>query len=264
MGYTRLQSPPEDSSGGTPAAVGTDRSPKSRADSTDIVISFVREGISRGEFRLGDRLLPERELAAQLGLSRPTVRAGLRALTAMGVIESRRGSGTYIQGGPPRLGSESLSLLADLHGFTRDEVYEVRRLLEVGAVGLAAERASDGQLTNIAQEVANMFASMQEPRTFLLHDIEFHRMVAAASGNALLATVVEMVAALYYERRRQTVEHATRRSLEETAEMHRSIYEAIHARDAGQARHLMNDHLAHSAASQSGGDPARRDGHSGD
>ena len=60
----------------------------------------------------------------------------------MGVVQSRHGSGTYIPDGPPTLGSEPLSFLAALHGFTREEMYEARRILEVGAAGLAAERAS--------------------------------------------------------------------------------------------------------------------------
>jgi GntR family transcriptional repressor for pyruvate dehydrogenase complex len=66
----------------------------------------------------------------------------------MGIVESWHGSGTYIPEGPPMLGSEPLSLLAAFHGFTREEMYEARRLLEVGAAGLAAERATPGSTSN--------------------------------------------------------------------------------------------------------------------
>ena len=103
--------------------------------STDQVVTYVRHLIERGALRPGDRLPAERDLATQVGVSRPTVRAGLRALAAMGVVQSRHGSGTYIPDGPPALGSEPLSFLAALHGFTRDEMYEARRILEVGAAG---------------------------------------------------------------------------------------------------------------------------------
>jgi GntR family transcriptional repressor for pyruvate dehydrogenase complex len=221
-----------------------------RADSTALVIAFVRDRIARGEVRPGDRLPPERELAARLGVSRPTVRAGLRALAAMGVVVSRHGSGTYIPGGPPRLGSEPLEFLADLHGFTREEMYEARRVLEVGVAGLAAERASHEQLATIAEEVASLFASMNDPEAFLLHDIRFHRAVAAAAGNPLLGSLVEMVSALYYERRRETATRATDRNLQDAAEMHRKIYQAIRLHDAAQARALMQQHLLTSAAYQ--------------
>lgn len=234
---------------------------RAREDSTALVIAFVRDRIARGGARPGDRLPPERELAAQLGVSRPTVRAGLRALAAMGVVESRHGSGTYIPGGPPRLGTEPLEFLADLHGFTREEMYEARRVLEVGVAGLAAERVTSDHLASLAEEVASLFASMNDPEAFLVHDIRFHRMVAQCARNPLLGSLVEMVSALYYERRRATATRATDRNLQDAAEMHRRIYQAIRARDAAQAQHLMEQHLKTSAAYQAeeehrGGEPA--------
>src|SRR5580765_8003780 len=66
-------------------------------------------------------------------------------------------------------------------GFTREEMYEARRILEVGAAGLAAERATPEQLAALAEEVASLFASMEDPQRFLVHDINFHRTLAAAS-----------------------------------------------------------------------------------
>ena len=171
---------------------------------TGQVVSHVRELIERGALKPGDRLPAERDLATQIGVSRPTIRAGLRTLAAMGVVRSRHGSGTYIPEGPPALNTDALSFLAALHGFTREEMYEARRILEVGAAGLAAERATAEQVATLAEEVASLFASMQEPRVFLVHDINFHRGVAAASGNPIVASLVEMVSALYYERRRET------------------------------------------------------------
>src|SRR3954468_11684004 len=143
--------------------------------STEQVVAFVRDLIVRGRLRPGDRLPGERELATQIGVRRPSVRAGLHALAAMGVVRSRRGSGTYSPDGPPALGSEPLSFLAALHGFTREEMYEARRILEVGAAGLAAERAFPDQMATLADEVAGLFASLDDPQVFLVHDINFHR-----------------------------------------------------------------------------------------
>jgi GntR family transcriptional repressor for pyruvate dehydrogenase complex len=218
--------------------------------STEQVVAHVRDLIERRALRPGDRLPAERELATQIGVSRPTVRIGLRALAAMGVVRSRHGSGTYIPAGPPTLGSEPLSFLAALHGFTREEMYEVRRILEVGAAGLAADRATPDQLATLAEEVASMFASMQDAQRFLVHDISFHRSVAAASGNPIVASLVEMVSALYYERRRQTAERASDRDLRDAAEMHRRIYQAVRSRDADAARRAMHDHLIQASGHQ--------------
>jgi GntR family transcriptional regulator, transcriptional repressor for pyruvate dehydrogenase complex len=209
--------------------------------SSDQVVRHVALLIEGGKLRPGDRLVPERELAQELGVSRPTVRAGLHALAAMGVTESRQGAGTFITGGPPRLGAGPLSFLAALHGFTRDEIFEARRILEVGAAGLAAEVGLTDRHATMSEEVTGMFASLSEPQTFLVHDVRFHRAVAAASGNPVLLALVEMVSSLVYEQRRITVERA--HDLKESAEMHRRIYQAIRDRDPERARTEMTRHL---------------------
>jgi len=214
--------------------------------STEQVISHVRELIGGGHLRAGDRLPPERLLVTQLGVSRPTVRAALRALAAMGVVEARHGSGTYIPGGPPKLDSQPLSFLAALHGFTRDEMFETRRVLEVSAAAMAAERATGNDLAGIAEEVASLFASMDDPQLFLIHDMQFHRAVAVAS-RPILASLIEMVSTLFFEHRRPTAARATERNLRDAANMHRRIYLAIRAHDAEQARTLMDDHLRQAA-----------------
>lgn len=214
------------------------------------VVAYVRGLIESGALHAGDRLPTERELAAHLGVSRPTVRAGLRALATLGVVRSRRGSGTFITDGPPVLGSEPLSFLAALHGFTRDEMYEVRRILEVGAAGLAAERASGDHVATMADEVAGMFASLDNPQVFLNHDIRFHRAVGVASGNPIVASLAEMVSGLYYEHRRESAKNASDRDMKEAAEAHRRIYQAIRARDVKQAREAMNQHLLTAQAFQ--------------
>jgi GntR family transcriptional repressor for pyruvate dehydrogenase complex len=155
------------------------------------------------------------------------------------------------------LGSEPLSFLAALHGFTGLEMYEARRILEVGAAGLAAERATEEQIETLAGHVEALFASIESPQVFLVNDINFHRSVAAASGNPIVASMMEMVSALYYDRRRQTAEHAAERDLRDAAEAHRRIYEAVRARDAEAARNAMNDHLLQASAYQEQENPQR-------
>jgi GntR family transcriptional repressor for pyruvate dehydrogenase complex len=136
------------------------------------VVGHVEALIARGRVRPGDRLPPERELALHVGVSRPSVRAGLRWLTAMGVVRARQGSGTFITDGPPRIEPDSLGMLATLHRFSRDEMFEARRVLEVGIAGLAAERATAEQLAAMGDEVAGLFASI-ERRSPLMHDVAF-------------------------------------------------------------------------------------------
>ena len=228
----------------------TDGKPKADGAVGAKVVEHVRKLIEAGSLRPGDRLPAERDLALEIKVSRPSLRSGLRTLQAMGVIEARQGSGTYIADGPPKLGDGPLRFLAALHGFTRDDMFEARRVLEVGTAALAAERATSAQIAVIADEVTNMFASLDDPQTFLVHDLQFHRAVAKGCGNPVLATLIDTIAELVFEYRRVTVERA--RDLKESAELHRRIYRAIRDRDPEEARRQMSEHLALARQAQAG------------
>lgn len=208
---------------------------------TEQVVARVYELIKREELQPGDRLPPERELAKHLGISRPSLRAGLGSLISMGVLQSRQGAGTFLVDGPPALDSEPLRLLAKLHGFSFVHMFETRSILEVGAAGLAAERATGEQLAAMSEEIAEMFAALKDPQQFLVHDVAFHRAVAAASGNATLATLVDMVSAILYERRRDTIGRA--HDFNEAIELHRRVYRAIRSRKPDEAREAMREHI---------------------
>src|SRR5215210_9239347 len=93
------------------------------------VVTRLRDMIHGGELHAGDRLPPERDLAKLLGVSRPTLRSGIHSLAAVGVLQSRQGAGTFVvkSDGSPSLDSNSLRLMASLHGFTSAEMFEARQ-----------------------------------------------------------------------------------------------------------------------------------------
>jgi GntR family transcriptional repressor for pyruvate dehydrogenase complex len=220
------------------------------------VIAHVRGLIEKGVLRPGDRLAAERELAQQIGVSRTSVRAGLRSLSAMGVVQTRQGAGTFITAGPPTLVSEPLRLIASLHGLALSGLFEVRRVLEAGTAALAAERATPEQIATISDEVTGMYSALHDPQTFLDYDLRFHRAVSAAANNPMLGAIIEAVAALFFEQRRLTIERA--HNLKETADMHRRIYQAIRARDTEAARAAMDDHVRLAQIAQASDDAAVR------
>ena len=121
------------------------------------------------------------------------------------------------------------------------EMFEARRTLEVGIAGLAAERATADDMAAMAEEVASMFASLDDAQQFLIHDIRFHRAVAAGSGNRVLAAIVEMVSSIFYGHRRRTAERSQDRR--PAAHAHRRIYQAIGEHHRSRAEGLMHDHL---------------------
>jgi GntR family transcriptional regulator, transcriptional repressor for pyruvate dehydrogenase complex len=235
--------------GGIRAGALAEQAPKGRtnpqAPDTAVgaqVVEHVRREIEAGRLGPGDRLPPERELALKMGVSRPSLRSGLRTLQAMGIITSRRGAGTFIVEGPPHLGKAPLEFLAALHGFTLDQMYEARRMLEVGSAGLAAERATGEHLVGMADELTGMFATLDDPQAFLRHDLGFHRAVAAGSGNPIVAAIIGTLTEIIWETGRINM---TGFSLRESAETHRRIYDAIRARSPERARREMTEHLEH-------------------
>src|SRR6266404_3408345 len=132
--------------------------PEGHEATSEWVIEKLRDMIHRRELRAGDRLPPERDLAKLFGVSRPTLRAGIRSLAAVGVLQSRQGAGTFVvqADGPPSLDSSPLKLMASLHGFTTGEMFEARKSLEMAIAGLAAERATGEQMASMAEAIAGM------------------------------------------------------------------------------------------------------------
>ncbi len=207
------------------------------------VVVRLREMIHRGDLKSGDRLPPERDLAKQLGVSRPTLRAGIRSLAAVGVLKSKQGAGTFVveADASPALDSNPLRLMASLHGFSSAEMFEARLLLEMAITGLAAERATSEHLAALAEELAEMFATLDEPEEYLVHDMRFHQLIAAASGNRIITALMNMVASILFDVRSKTAHRA--HDLKESAEMHRQIFRSIREGNTESARNAMRDHL---------------------
>jgi GntR family transcriptional repressor for pyruvate dehydrogenase complex len=205
------------------------------------VVNHLRALIESGTLRPGDKIPPEREFARSLKVSRASLRTGIGYLAAMGVMKVRHGVGTFIADGPAEFGKTSFSLMGALHGFQSWQMFEARLILESHVAALAAERGKEEHHAALAEEVAEMFGSMNSPADYLIHDLLFHRIISQASGNPILAALIETITSSLYDKRRKTVERST--DLRESAEMHREIYRAIRARKPAEARSLMEEHL---------------------
>src|SRR4029079_199816 len=196
------------------------------------------------------RRRPDRALAKRLGVSRPTLRAGIRSLTAVGILQSKQGAGTFVAEAQdsPMLDTSALRLLSALHGFTSDEMFEARLALEMSIAGLAAERANSEDMAALAEEIAGMYASIEKPEQYLVHDMQFHQTVAAASGNRILTALMNMVATILFDYRSKTVKRAL--DLKDSAEQHHNIYRAIREHNPESARQAMRVHLIETQRAQ--------------
>lgn len=212
------------------------------------VVNHVRALIENGTLKPGDQLPPERDLARTLQISRASLRTGIGYLAALGVMKIKHGVGTFVADGPPDFGRASLSFIGALHGFQSWQMFEARIMIESGMAALAAERGKEEHHAAMAEEVAEMFATIEKPVEYLIHDVLFHRIIAQASGNPILASIMETVTSTMYDKRRKTVERAI--DLRESAEMHREIYRAIRGRKPAEASRLMEQHLRMAQAAQ--------------
>ena len=201
----------------------------------------LRTLIERGEFPLGSRLPPERDLAAQLGVSRPSVREALIALEVEGRVEVRMGSGIYVRQAEP---DQTRRVLAE----APLETIRARALIESELAANAARTMKKPQIAGLHEAIALMESEAAGGRTAMHGDRLFHVRIAEASDNSVL---VRIVSELYDERHNPLFEQLgshfeTARSWADAIAEHRAIVDAIAARSVQTAREAMAHHLAHS------------------
>jgi GntR family transcriptional repressor for pyruvate dehydrogenase complex len=146
--------------------------------------------ISSGVLRPGDRLPPEAELATQLGASRNTAREAIRALVTARVLDVRRGDGTFVTSLRPELLLDGISFAAEvLQADFSLELIEVRRILEGAAARLAARHMEDSIRAEL-QTCLDRMRAAESHEVLVRFDARFHAVIAGASGNATLASML--------------------------------------------------------------------------
>jgi len=210
---------------------------------TDEAIEKIKQMIISGRVRPGEKLPREADLAAELGLSRNSLREAVKALSLINVLDVRQGDGTYATSLAPSLLLEALSFIVDFH---RDdtvlEFLEIRRILEPAATALAAVRMPDEDRIELGKvlDAADASSPVEE---FVTADMEFHRLIGVGSGNSVLASLVDNIS-VPTARARVWRGMTEPRAQERTLAEHRAIYQAIVNRDADLARSWANVHIA--------------------
>ena len=209
------------------------------------VFAFLRDRLLAGSLRPGDRLISERELASQLGVSRPIIREALRALTVLGIVEIRDRVGTVVT-------RPDVSVLNDFFTFALaqqadmlDDVMQARVAIECQAIRLACERAGIADFERLQRALAKIEETIDEADAGGLADFEFHRAIVLASRSETLTVLHNSVAGLL------TRSHRNRRELVQSfpsmktylIDDHRRIFEAVVARDPERADATLRKHF---------------------
>jgi DNA-binding FadR family transcriptional regulator len=210
---------------------------------TDEAIEKIKEMIVSGRLVPGDRLPKETDLAADLGLSRNSLREAVKALALIHVLDVRQGDGTYVTSLEPQLLLEAMSFVVDFHqDDTVLEFLAVRRILEPAATALAAQLIAEEEIESL-YKLLDSLGPEPTMEVLVANDLEFHRRISAGSGNSVLCSLLDglsgstMRARLW---RGITQENAISRTLTE----HRAILDAVAARDAEVARSWATVHIA--------------------
>lgn len=229
----------------TTSAALTPLAREPRPSTGNLVARRLLDVLLSGEFAVGDRLPPERELAAALQVGRSAVREATQALAMLGLVEVRQGAGTYVRGTTSDLLPKTLEwglLLGDKG--TRDLV-ETRICIEVEVARLAAERCSAEELAHLESLVAQMRARVDDgAQTLVELGLAFHLALAQAAHNQVLVGLLENLSELLraWTHRLRTGGTGPA-SMSVRIEQHEAVLAACRRRDPDAAGAAMRAHL---------------------
>jgi GntR family transcriptional repressor for pyruvate dehydrogenase complex len=209
----------------------------------EAISAEILDLLRRKHLKPGDKLPPERELAEILGVSRPSLREALRALSIMKVVEVRQGDGTYVSALNPEELVEHLEFVFMLDDSTTLQLFEARKIVEPGNAALAAERINEEELAELRACLEKSEGSYDDPEAFLQADIELHEIITRAARNPLLERFMASISALGRASRHKTVRLSG--VTQPTVEHHRRIVIALEAHDPQAAGEAMLRHLDH-------------------
>lgn len=210
------------------------------------IIEQVKLLITEGQLQPGDKLLSERELAERLNVSRASVREAFSALEMMGIIKIKPGEGSFVRQVSFDNLIEPLSFVLQLETDDMFEWLEVRKVLEVSAAGMAAQRATKVDLEEIGKALGAMRREVEKGELGDLADADFHYAVMRATQNSILNRIMNTIHDLMLTNMRNSRQRMFNSPgiPEKLLELHEQIYQAICDKDPKMARHYMQQHLA--------------------
>jgi GntR family transcriptional repressor for pyruvate dehydrogenase complex len=226
----------------------------SRSHSAAQIIEVLRDQIARGELPRGSRLPSEKLLGEHFLVSAPTVREAIRALAALGLVESRHGSGTYVTAYPAEIGLSSLATAAQLEGATAADIIQLLETLNVGSVDYVIQNATADDIVQLANARDAIVAG--QTREEILFGVEsFLRALAHAAHRPLMGMFADfLVRTLVVLEIEVFPESATfwRDWTKALADLRAEIVEAVAARDADRLRAAVSEYHSNATGKLSG------------
>jgi GntR family transcriptional repressor for pyruvate dehydrogenase complex len=215
-------------------------SPLARPRLSDELTHRIRETIQAGGYQAGDRLPGILEMARRFGVGQMVVREALTKLETLGVVEVRHGSGVYVGRDRDVLVLASRDAMRSISAKTLDDIVAARIPLELESVTSAARHASEDEIVALRALLVGEHERIDDDAHVRSSDEAFHRLIATASGNAVLSQVLDVLCELLA---RQDVPLGGRGARSASHRQHRAIVDAIAARDEAWAAECMRTHL---------------------
>lgn len=211
---------------------------------TDQIFEQLRDSIFQGRLSPGEKLPPERELAAAFGVSRPSVKAAISRLVHMGLVFQRQGQGTFVRTLESRYMDNPLREALESEEMSLFDLLEVRLGLEVHTVGLAAARATDDDILGLEKSLEDMLSRKEAGRAGAGDDAAFHMAVAYASKNlAQIYLMKNFYDLLFYAISKSRFYLYEAGNLDAIGTHHGKILDAVRQRDPEAARSRMAEHI---------------------
>ena len=218
----------------------------SKQNISDVVYEQLMENLIAGEWKPGDKLPSENELAAQLQVSRISVRSALQRLSSLGLVESRQGEGTFVC---EFSGAQYANNLIPLVVFERSDMQdlmEFRNILDSEIAALAAMRATDTDIALLHQNYQRHMAAEGDVTKCADYDSEFHCLLAAATHNALFHKVYQVFQPVFRKNMHQIVSIM---GVSGARVNHAAILAAVEQHDPEAARAAMQTHVQETISS---------------
>jgi GntR family transcriptional repressor for pyruvate dehydrogenase complex len=212
---------------------------------SDQVFEQIRELIYKGDFKPGQQILPERELAISMAVSRTSVRNAINKLVTLGLLEHRQGQGTFVSSPETRQGNPLAAVMATDEA-TLDDLLEVRLGLECNAAMLAAQRATETDVLAIRKSLEEMAQDLAETdKIGTTPDAAFHMAVTFSTKNPVLIHLMRNFYDFLFVGIKKNLTHMymDRVALEDVLGHHRAIFAAIEKRNPQAAYEAMQMHI---------------------
>jgi GntR family transcriptional repressor for pyruvate dehydrogenase complex len=214
-----------------------------RRSISEQVANRIMAMIKSGNLRPGERLPTEQQMCIAFGISRPPLREALKALTLMGVLESRQGGRYTVTDLSPSRLVAPFNVMLSVGDYDVDEHFEARAVVDCELVRLCAVNATPEQRSRVMQHAVDGKAFYDDPVGFRLLDIEFHQSLNEAAGNRLLSALSQGLYDIALDMRR--IASALPGNIEKSVGQHIEVAEAVMANDSAAAVAAYRRHLEH-------------------